>query len=66
MSIWFDDGVNHDIVDDEDDRRILVARCGERFSYTFRSSCCKHPYLPNEVTCLLCILNTYENDVWGW
>lgn len=66
MSLWCDSGVNHDIVDDEDDHRVLVARCGERCYYVPPARRETHPFAPNMVTCLLCILTTYEYDVWGW
>lgn len=53
LGIIFADHVNHLCVDDEDDHRILVTKCGLRVGYSHPSNRQNSPF-GDHVTCLEC------------
>lgn len=54
LGIIFADHVNHLCVDDEDDHRILVTKCGLRVGYTHPKNRQSSPF-GDHVTCLECL-----------
>lgn len=54
--VWADgDGVAHDFIDDRDDHRVLIARCGAETWYSRRMI--DHWRKPQpSITCLVCLM----------
>ncbi len=55
LGIIFADHVNHYCVDDEDDHRILVTKCGLRVGYSHPKNRQESPHGKEHVTCLECL-----------
>jgi hypothetical protein len=55
LGIIYADHVNHQCVDDEDDHRILVTKCGLRVGYVHPKNRQESPFGNEVITCLECL-----------
>jgi hypothetical protein len=62
LGIIYADHVNHYCVDDEDDHRILVTKCGLRVGYVHPKNRQESPLGAEHVTCLECMTLDYNVD----
>lgn len=61
LGIVFADHINHLCVDDEDDHRILVTRCGMRIGYSHPKNRQSSPH-GDHITCFECLTLTEDQD----